>query len=216
MSMQDLAGREQAMSSTRGKSSDIRHPRDSYQTPPWVCDAWAERAALVAEPYYAIVDLGCGDGRISIKVAYESGTELSPIMVDVDPIFRDVEPLDYMDPSVDPAWLASPEKPVLFVSNPPFSLSTEFVQKTVEALPVCFLGSAASFLLRLNWYGSKRRADWINAHPPGAITGLAPRPSFTGCGTDSCEYALFWWFRDEKPAELKTFEIATRPGKGRR
>ncbi len=201
------------MSSTRGKNSPIRHPKDLYQTQPWVCDAWAKRAALAVGRDHVIVDLGCGDGRIGYKVAYELGSRLPPAMIDVDPLFGDVEPLDYMDTSVRPEGLVPFGYPVLFVSNPPFSLATEFAVKTVEALPRCQHGSVAVFLLRLNWYGSLGRAEWINEHRQDALTGFAPRPSFTGGGSDSCEYGLFWWFRDGPPGRFPTFGIDIDPAK---
>jgi hypothetical protein len=76
----------------------------------------------------------------------------------------------------------------LIVTNPPFSLAQEFLLKSLsEADCVCYL-------MRLNFLGSqKRKALWESIGVPDKLIVLSKRPSFTGKGTDSIEYAWFCW-----------------------
>lgn len=73
------------------------------------------------------------------------------------------------------------------VTNPPFSLAQEFVQHSLEVADETFM------LLRLNFLGAQKRADWWKTHEPDAIFVLSERPDFTGEGGDSCEYGWFYW-----------------------
>lgn len=84
--------------------------------------------------------------------------------------------------------------PFLFVSNPPYSQSLEFVEATLEFLEkVQSPGSMAIFLLPFNWFGTFKRIRFHGANPPDRLSGLIPRPSFKGGGNDSLEYAWWWW-----------------------
>ena len=80
----------------------------------------------------------------------------------------------------------------LIITNPPFSLSEEFIVKSLsEAKTVCYLQ-------RLNWLGSKKRKDFWNNNTPDKIFVLSKRPQFKkelglGGGSDSTEYAWFIW-----------------------
>lgn len=77
----------------------------------------------------------------------------------------------------------------LIVTNPPFSIAQDFLVKSLkESDCVCYL-------LRLNYLGSKKRADtlWNKVSTPNKLLVLSKRPSFTGKGTDATEYAWFCW-----------------------
>lgn len=112
----------------------------------------------------------------------------------------------------------------LIITNPPFSLALEFLQKSLqEADTVCYL-------LRLNFLGSQKRRVFWQANRPSHVLVLPERPVFSwpchghsakekkqkGCGamflpeerkvcpicggrvgpgTDSIEYAWFCWDR---------------------
>jgi hypothetical protein len=75
----------------------------------------------------------------------------------------------------------------LVVTNPPYSLASEFLQKS--------LGESGSvwYLLRLNFLESKKRAEWWQNNLPTHLLVLSARPSFTGNGTDATAYAWFGW-----------------------
>ena len=198
------------MSSTRGKSSPIRHKRDLYRTPQWCIDLLTEKMPPI--PVARVIDLGAGDGRIGRTIA--GGLESCPIDM------YDVHEPDCPRPGehwyIGDALVCARENRVnaeakIVVSNPPFLLATEFVQLGVEIIQASHRPSVAVFLLRVNWLGSKKRAAWINAHPPARITVLAPRPSFTGGGTDSCEYAWIWWTKSHASLAGPPIEVGVRP-----
>lgn len=73
------------------------------------------------------------------------------------------------------------------ITNPPFSLAHEFIAHARRHSPEVVM------LLRLNFLGSIKRHDWWTKNEPDAIYVLSQRPSFTGGGTDSTEYAWFAW-----------------------
>lgn len=75
------------------------------------------------------------------------------------------------------------------VTNPPFSLAQEFIDRTLNDRPLF-----AAYLLRLNFLGSRKRMPWWSAgRIPTHLLVLSQRPSFTGKGTDATEYAWFCW-----------------------
>jgi len=189
------------MSKTQGK----RNARDYYATPQWCIDGLANtlytilNTGIYINPFY-LCDIGAGDGRIGLtcKAKLLSIIDLNCLFVDIVKI---------KDPLKDCTWLTKDFMkinlnklfrkklmPRLFVSNPPFSMSNQIVFKTIDYLKTCRTGIAA-FLLRLNWLGSNKRAAWLQENPPGKLLVLTPRPSFTGKGTDSPEYAWFLWSR---------------------
>jgi hypothetical protein len=73
------------------------------------------------------------------------------------------------------------------ITNPPFSLATDFIDLSLED---AFFNA---YLLRLNFFGSKKRKDWWQGKEPTHLFTLSERPSFTGKGTDATEYAWFVW-----------------------
>ena len=75
----------------------------------------------------------------------------------------------------------------LIITNPPFNLAQEFLQKSlIEAASVWYL-------LRLNFLESKKRVKFWEHNPPTHLLVLSARPSFTGKGTDATGYAWFGW-----------------------
>ena len=75
----------------------------------------------------------------------------------------------------------------LIVTNPPFSIALEFLEKSLNE------AKTVIYLLRLNFLGSQKRKQFWNDNPPTHIFVLSKRPSFTGKGTDATEYAWFVW-----------------------
>jgi len=75
------------------------------------------------------------------------------------------------------------------ITNPPFSLATAFIDKSLED------AGFVAYLLRLNFFGSAKRKDWWQGNEPTHLFTLSKRPSFTGKGADATEYAWFVWDR---------------------
>jgi hypothetical protein len=79
------------------------------------------------------------------------------------------------------------EKFDLIITNPPFSLAKEFINKSLNE------ANSIWYLLRLNFLGSQTRKDWWKDKMPTHLLVLSKRPSFTNKGTDATEYAWFGW-----------------------
>lgn len=87
-------------------------------------------------------------------------------------------------------YLDTPFEPVdLIITNPPFCLGLEFIEKSLkEAYTVCYFH-------RLSFMGSKGRKPFWRDNQPTHIFHV-DRPSFTGDGnTDNSDYAWFCWDR---------------------
>lgn len=79
------------------------------------------------------------------------------------------------------------------ITNPPYSLAQEFVDKALTEAPVVIM------LLRLGFLESNKRKEWLNENKPTSLIVLSKRPSFTGDGkTDGSGYAWFVWDKENK------------------
>ena len=74
----------------------------------------------------------------------------------------------------------------LIITNPPFDVSVEIVEKAIEE------GDIVVMLQRLNWIGSDKRAPFWKSAPLKHVFAHNKRASFTENGQkDSIEYAHF-------------------------
>lgn len=79
----------------------------------------------------------------------------------------------------------------LIVTNPPFSLTCEFLEKSFSELDS---KGCICYLQRLNFLGSQKRKEWWNKiGTPNKLLVLSKRPKFVNGATDATEYAWFCW-----------------------
>lgn len=84
----------------------------------------------------------------------------------------------------------------VIITNPPFSLTEEFIEKSISELSP---DGTMAYLQRVNFLGSIKRLDfWKRVGFPNKSPIIVPRPRFVGGGSDSCEYAWFIWDRGER------------------
>lgn len=178
-----------------------RHDLDFYETPESAIRPLLPE--LGAPP--RILDLGSGTGAIG-RVLRESieggpfiqGLELDEkraalscwLSVDNRPLCSLVYDDVYVGDALGSAGpiIGSPHD--LVISNPPYSLAMEFVQRGLELTRP---GGITAMLLRLSWLSSQKRRDFHRDNPCDVFV-LSERPSFTGNGkTDACDYAWFLW-----------------------
>lgn len=81
-------------------------------------------------------------------------------------------------------------KPTVVFGNPPYRHAEAFVR---HSLDLVHPGGTVAFLLRMGFLASRRRYPMHRSTPPKRITILVERPSFTGGGTDACDYGWFVW-----------------------
>jgi len=169
------------MSSTNRGSR--RSPADFYPTPAWCVRRLLDEVVL---PGGGWVEPCAGDGAIVRAV--------SAVRDDVVWTCNEVratceEPLRGLGATVrigeTQGWRPD-ERAAVAITNPPFRLAMDMVAWSRRHADVAVL------LLRLNFVATARRAPFMRAHPPDVYV-LPNRPSFTGRGTDSIEYAWFVW-----------------------
>lgn len=156
------------MSSTN-RGAD-RQPQDLYPTPALAIDALLGVMSIPADIEFHEPCRGGGAIYDRVQCQHKTYCEIS-------------EGIDYL--------IYRQKRMVdLIITNPPFSLALEFLQKSLcESLTTCYL-------LRLNFLGSQKRKEFWQANRPSHVLVLSKRPCFTNDGkTDSIEYAWFCWDR---------------------
>lgn len=165
--------------------SNVRHPDDFYRTPAWCVRAILPR--LTIREGAIVLDPACGDGAI-LDVVKDMRPDVRTVGFEIDQGRADIAKARHSIVGGADAlklpiyrWLAD-----VVVMNPPFSLAHEFVEQAIECadLTVC--------LLRLSWMAGQKRSAFWRKHPADVYV-LPKRPSFTGKGTDACDYAWFVW-----------------------
>ncbi len=147
-------------------------PQDRYFTPQYVIDLIINRIDF--SKVNSFIEPCAGDYRVLNSVPDNVAKFYCELDIGKDYLTTEL-------PSVD-----------LIITNPPFSKSLEFIEKSLkEAKTVCYLQ-------RLNWLGSKQRSEFWNTNPPDKIFVLSKRPQFMKevglkSGSDSTEYAWFIW-----------------------
>lgn len=171
-----------------------RTPADYYPTPAWCVHRLLE---AVAFPGGRWLEVAAGDGAI-IRAASERRTDVEWTALELReeckaPLAaltgsrRRVRIGDFLD--LEPAKLG--DRFDLAITNPPYSLGMEMVRHSLG------FADQVAMLLRLNFLASAERAPFMHQHAPDVYV-LPNRPSFSGRGTDSIEYAWFVWHPRKK------------------
>lgn len=148
-----------------------RSPYDYYPTPEWCY----ENLPIDWSQFKTAMEPCEGDGRIT-KFLQNKGMEVTTCEIRHDKDFFDYGHDFTEDHGFD-----------LIFTNPPFSIAQEFIEHAMS------LSTTVIMLLRINFLSSQKRYDFWQQFPPDGLFVLSKRPSFTGTGTDSQEYAWFVW-----------------------
>lgn len=156
------------MSSTNGRTV----ARELYPTPPECVDALL--AKLILRPTDMFLEPCFGTGAIYNKVD----------LTETQKSFAEIEKgIDYLTTNFGTQDV--------IITNPPFSLTEEFIRKSLSELAP---DGTMAYLQRVNYLGSKERLPfWFEIGFPAKTPIIVPRPRFVRGGSDSCEYAWFIW-----------------------
>ena len=182
------------MSSTNRGTT--RAEQDYYVTPiPAIrafLEAWAEVDGLGFLRRVLDPAAGGDDERpMSYPTALQEVLGWKPDTLDIREDSRAAVKADYL------TWQA-PEAYDLIITNPPFALAEEFINKAIGDV---HRGGRVAMLLRLNFLGSRKRLAFWREHMPRWIFVHHERMSFTPDGrTDSIEYMHAVWVAGEYPA----------------
>ena len=187
------------MSSTgRNKPGNERRADDFYQTPSWCVHRLLDYLELFERRKgrpIRLIEPFAGDGAIIRAVKSYPGQQPTEIYLNElreshRQMLSALQPTrlvfgDFRDPALartldELRWLGTN----IIITNPPYSLA-------MEAAQWCRRNADRSFLLlRLSWAGTARRHAFMRANKPNMYI-IPERPSFTGGGTDSTDYAWF-------------------------
>jgi hypothetical protein len=153
-----------------------RRTDDAYMTPAWcvhrLLDVWEPRSGRYLEP-------AIGRGNIVRACNFHPDRWL---WFDIRPDVVD-NPRDFLTVAEVPLGITA------VITNPPYCLAEEFVRHSRKLCPDADL----VFLLRIAFLASQARLPlWRDVGTPDIFV-LPNRPSFTGHGTDSSDYAWFRW-----------------------
>ena len=208
------------MSST-GRSDGVRRELDAYDTPAWCVQALMDDVSFLFSvgaqfeslPDHGWVDPCGGAGAIAKAVTGWYDARDLPVeqrhvwprhhvhCIDIDPRGEAVVQGDYFGD-----WEHWPVDLVL--TNPPYSLAEQFIRRAADH------ARSHAWLLRLNFLAAQKRLPlWADLGTPDVYV-LPKRPSFTGAGTDSCEYAWFVWPAGPKRSagSVRVLELPARRG----
>lgn len=182
----------------------VRSESDFYATPPSATEAFfrwlGEESTKVTEfgkvtfrsDRSRILDPCAGDGAI-LRVAKYTGRDTLAVELR-DPCRIPLEAIGptWIGDALGPQdWSANVLRGCAIVTNPPYGLAQEFIETWRPRV------RWSAWLTRLGFLASQKRAAWFTARPPDHVLILPKRPSFTGKGTDSCDYAWVVWDNDE-------------------
>ena len=123
------------------------------------------------------------------RISMDDGTWISYDLRPVNAIAEFHAQCDFLAVDVDAPYS---KDLTAVVTNPPYSLAEKFIRHARKLCPHADL----VFLLRLAFLASAKRLPlWQDVGIPDVYV-LPNRPSFTGGGTDSADYAWFVWRKD--------------------
>ena len=175
--------------SATGRGSE-RIAMDTYPTPSWTVRRLLEFPLvnrLISAPNLICLDPCGGDGSIIRAARPAFATTTAFTAVEIRPECEE-KLKRCADRVVIADYLTTPCKADLIITNPPFLLAQEFIEKSISECPLSF------YLLRLNFLGTAKRVEFWKTHMPWAVFVLPNRPSFDPSkpgGTDATEYAWF-------------------------
>lgn len=179
-----------------------RRDYDTYLTPDWCIQRLIENfefeCILSNYNINRIMDPCAADGNLLkvIKDFYRGGRrdwqfpieyealEIRDTSKNLEAVTKSFAIADFLETPI------SYEDERMIITNPPYSLAREFIEKSMS------ISSVSVFLLRMSFLGSIDRSSWLRKLNPDLFI-LPNRPSFTGEGSDNSEYAWYIFYSDK-------------------
>lgn len=159
------------------RSAVDRNKTDFYETPPEVTVAlldFLESKNLIA-PGCMIWEPACGRGKMT-RVMLDRGYAV--MGTDLHPEIDGLPSVDFLTAETPCNWI---------ITNPPFSLATDFIRHALE------LGKPCAFLLKSQFWHAKSRLQLFRDNPPSYVLPLTWRPDFLyGAKSGSPTMEILW------------------------
>lgn len=189
------------MSSTGRSGAREEHEHDYYVTPHWMIRDFltafekdTEAVSQLAETGETILDPSAG-GDAKNEMSYPAVLKEFGIHAETMDIRGD-SPADihgdYLEAKLERA-------PQLIITNPPFNLAMEFIEKALDDVED---GGLVVMLLRLNYFGTQKRQLFWQERMPMLTYVHSKRPGFDPARpgkTDSTEYMHAVWQKGTYP-----------------
>ena len=174
-----------------------RHESDFYETPATAAHEVLIEVLAGLPEGARMLDVGAGSGNLT-RFALALRHDLQVDALELDPRHREVLVAagaknviiaDFL------TWEPEGQYPDyhLIISNPPFSLAQEFVTRIWELARRSRRMAKIAVLARLGFLAGQKRRAWWRSLPEPKLRILSRRPSFTGHGADSTDYAWLLW-----------------------
>ena len=185
-----------------------RHKADYYITPQKDVDLFLTHfiKEVLNIPYHEIKKLSfldpCCGGDNNNKASYINviKDKFNPVKL----LALDIRQDSKADIKTDYLKYTTQENFDVIISNPPFYLAEDFIKKSIELISE---NGYVIMLLRLNFFGSKKRKIIFENNMPKYCFIHHKRISFNKTSTDSIEYAHFVWVKKNTNNFCKTFVI---------
>lgn len=152
----------QAINLANNSTQNKRKEADFYPTPTNVTEALISFIkGFVAADKLKVWEPACGDGAMS-KVLQNEGYDV--VSTDIRDTGFGVGGIDYL--------LAPPEDCDAIITNPPFKLSSEFISKAIQEVPI------VAMVLKSQYWHASKRTELFKEHPPAWVLPLNWRPDF--------------------------------------
>lgn len=211
------ASKVSATNRTRRDQQPYRkHESDYYITPKWAIrsflDEWDNDTGIItnlAQKDQPLILDPCAGGDPKHGMSYPdvlAEYDLYPLTVDVRPDSRATFTADYLGLDVKAYF-------DLVISNPPYVVAIDFIEK---ALRDCKEGGYVAMLLRLNFFGSQKRAPWFKANYPRWCYVHSKRLGFfpeEPSRTDATEYMHAVWQKGYHPDHTEMRVVPPPPKK---
>lgn len=217
------------MSSTNRSKVRESHVADYYVTPiNSIKDFFDKADGVIDFDFSCVVDCCAGGNKKTDKDAFHPMSYPTAIKekYNIDVVSFDIREdslADYKSDYLNTDVLnVLGEQPTLIITNPPFSIAAQMIEKAISDVK---LGGYVVALLRLIFFGSKERESFFKNHMPEYCFVHHIRMSFTDKkdsegftvydkngkpkkgGTDSIEYAHFVFRKGHNPEYTKLFYI---------
>ena len=150
-----------------GADNGKRRERDFYPTPPECTQALVNYLNL---PHNTVIwECASGNGDMA-KVFRDNGYKV----IETDILYGQ----DFMTHSEKCDWI---------VTNPPFNQAEQFIKRAIS------FNVPFAFLLKSQYWHSRKRLDLFRENPPYAVLPLTWRPDFTGEGSSLMDMCWVVW-----------------------
>lgn len=162
-----------------GNSQKGRKENDFYPTPSWC----TEIVLKYTKPPKDIWEPACGDGAIS-KVLIKNGFNV---------VSTDLHFYNFGIPEMD--FLKSPKLSNAVITNPPFVIASDFIEKCIQ-LDLDYF----AMLLKSQYWHAASRKKLFEKQPPSKILAMTKRPDFLGSGKPTMDCIWSVWEKGDYSA----------------